>query len=113
MLIHSSPGVRASALWTSVALAALAISPANATLIQSQGPFAFSGSVVQPAAQHNSGSTSTAASKTFASQSISKFNSSTGVLTGVQVNLSGNRTESVALDASGGKGSARRADASG
>src|SRR5262249_42663002 len=102
MSIHSSHGLRASALWATVAVAALTASQPNATLIQPQGPVAFTGSDTVTATRSGVGSTSASKSSTFASKSISQFNGSTGVLTGVTVTVTSNRNETAVLSASGG-----------
>jgi hypothetical protein len=99
-------------LASAAASALLTISPASATLIQTQGPVAFSGSDSVTANQTGVGSSSASKSSTFGSKSFSQFDGNNGVLTGAKVTITGSRNETAVLSATGGKGGARRADGS-
>lgn len=103
---------RAAFLASAAATAFLAVSPASATLIDSQGPVAFSGSDSVTATQSGVGSSSASKSSTLATKSFTQFDSNKGVLTGVKATVSGSQSSSALLSASGGAGGARRADGS-
>ena len=104
--------IRSAFLGSIASLALLAVSPANATLIQTQSG-AFSGSDSVTATQSGVGTNSASKSSALGSKSFNQFDGNNGVLTGVKVTITGSGSASAVLNASGGKGGARRADGSG
>jgi hypothetical protein len=90
-------------LASAAALAFLAASPASATLIQTQGPVAFSGSdFITVTRNGGPGSASGSKSSTYATNSLPQFNTSNGVLTGAKVTVTGSRSQTANISASGG-----------
>ena len=89
----------------------MGVSPASATLIQTQGPVAFTGTDSVTAQRTGSpGTTSASKSTTFATKSFSQFDTANGVLTGATVSITGSRSESESINASGGAKNARKAN---